>query len=145
MKLKHENAIREIPIHPFLLEIGLLRWVKRRPSNTDCLFSEIPLNKYDDLSSNFAKRYRSDLKHFELGERRKVLSFHSFRHTFKQALNRADIPEEKKEELCGWARGKKISRRYGTGLEADVLAEAVRKVSYGLDLSHLHLHSRLND
>jgi integrase len=146
MKLKNKNAEREIPVHPTLVEIGLLEWVGRRRSRAEeTLFPEVPINKYGDASSSFAKWYRSDLKHFGLGSRRSLLSFHSFRHTFKRALDRADVPEEKKDELCGWTRGKKIGRRYGSGLEADVLAEAVRSVSYSLDLAHLRAHSSLVD
>lgn len=146
MKLKNKNAEREIPVHPTLVEIGLLEWVGRRRSRAEeTLFPEVPINKYGDASSCFAKWYRSDLKHFGLGERRPLLSFHSFRHTFKRALDRADVPEEKKDELCGWTRGKKIGRRYGSGLEADVLAEAVRSVSYSLDLAHLRAHGSLVD
>lgn len=146
MKLKNKNAEREIPVHPALVEIGLLEWVgRRRERAEETLFPEVPINKYGDASSCFAKWYRSDLKHFGLGDRRPLLSFHSFRHTFKRALDRADVPEEKKDELCGWTRGKKIGRRYGSGLEADVLVEAVRNVSYSLDLDHLRAHSSLVD
>lgn len=145
MKLKNANAEREIPVHPFLADVGLLDWVSRKKDASERLFPEVPFDKYDNTSSNFAKRYRSDLKHFNLGGRRKLLSFHSFRHTFKRALDRADVPENKKEEICGWTRGKRTSRRYGTGLEADVLAEAVGKVRYNLDLSHLVKHAALED
>lgn len=146
MKLKNRNAEREIPVHPALVEIGLLDWVERRRSRAEeTLFPEVPINKYGDASSCFAKWYRSDLQHFGLGDRRPLLSFHSFRHTFKRALDRADVPEEKKDELCGWTRGKKIGRRYGSGLDADVLVDAVTNVSYDLDLSHLKLHRLLHD
>lgn len=144
MKLKNGNAEREIPIHPFLVEAGLLGWAARKP-DAERLFGEVPVNKYGDASSNFAKWFRSDLRHFGLGERRKLLSFHSFRHTFKRALDRADVPEDKKDEIGGWSRGKKVSRRYGTGLEADVLAEAVGRVAYDIDLSHLRAHRHLLD
>ncbi|MEZ5710088.1 MAG: site-specific integrase [Blastomonas sp.] len=147
MKLKNDNAIREIPIHPALVAIGLVDWVaRRRRLGQLTLFPEVPAHsKYEDQSSRFSKWYNSDLRHFELGERRSKLSFHSFRHTFKRALDRADVIEEKKEELCGWARGKKVSRRYGSGLEADVLKACVDAVSYGFDISHLHAHAELDD
>jgi hypothetical protein len=41
------------------------------------------------------------------------------------------------EEICGWSRGKKTSRRYGSGLNADRLKPYVDQVSYDIDLSHL--------
>jgi len=147
MVLKTENAEREIPVHPVLKAIGLVDWVIRKRGRGElALFPEVPSHSaYGDRSSRFSKWYESDLRHFELGERRAKLTFHSFRHTFKRALDRADVREDKKEELCGWSRGKKVSRRYGSGLEADVLQECVDAVAYGVDLSHLFAHARLDD
>lgn len=147
MKLKSDNAVREIPVHPVLKAIGFIEWVQRRRDRSElALFPEVPAHSnYDDQSSRFSKWYESDLRYFELGERRKKLTFHSFRHTFKRGLDRADIREDKKEELCGWARATRTSRRYGTGLEADVLKSCVDAVRYDLDLTHLYAHAALDD
>jgi integrase len=147
MKLKNENAVREIPVHPMLKSIGLIEWVnRRREAAPALLFPEVPAHsKYDDKSSRFSKWYESDLKHFELGARRAKLTFHSFRHTFKRGLDRADVREDKKEEICGWSRGKKMGRRYGLGLEADVLQASVDAVRYDVDLTHLYAHAMLID
>ncbi|MCJ2183924.1 site-specific integrase [Novosphingobium sp. 1949] len=147
MKLKTENAEREVPVHPVLKAIGLVDWVNRRRERGElALFPEVPSHSaYGDQSSRFSKWYESDLRHFELGERRAKLTFHSFRHTFKRGLDRADIREDKKEELCGWARGKRTGRRYGTGLEADVLKACVDAVTFGVDLTHLFDHAAMDD
>ncbi len=147
MKLKTESAVREIPLHPSLKAIGFVEWVSRRRDRGElALFPEVPAHSnYDDHSSRFSKWYESDLRHFGLGERRAKLTFHSYRHTFKRALDRADIPEAKKEELCGWSRGKKTSRRYGTGLEADVLKPCVDAVRHDFDIAHLFDHASMTD
>jgi len=146
MKLKNENAEREIPIHPVLIAIGLLSWVERRRSRPHgLLFPEIKPDKYGAASSSFGKRFQSDLKHLELGERRKKLTFHSFRHTFKRALDREEIGEQEKDELCGWARAKKTGRRYGVGLEADKLRRALELVHYDIQLEHLFSHAGMAD
>lgn len=147
MKLKTENAEREIPLHPVLKAIGFVEWVNRRRERGKlALFPEVPAHSnYEDKSSRFSKWFERDLRHFNLGDRRAKLTFHSFRHTFKRALDRADVREDKKEELCGWVRGKKTGRRYGTGLEADVLKACIEAVTYGLDLSHLTAHAALQD
>lgn len=146
MKLKNDNAQREIPVHPMLQQIGLLDWVeRRRASLSSPLFPEVPKDKYEAESPIFSKRFASDLKHLKLGERREKLTFHSFRHCFKRALDRASIAEQQKDELCGWARGKKTGRRYGTGLEADVLKPCLEAVSYQIDLQHLTPHARFED
>lgn len=148
MALKNENAAREIPVHPVLSAVGLLDWVGRRRSlPSGLLFPEVPAHsKYEtDNSSRFSKWYQSDLKYFGLGERRAKLTFHSFRHTFKNGLDRADVREDKKDEICGWARSKKQGRRYGIGLEADVLKSSVDAVDFDFDPSPLFSHSSLND
>lgn len=148
MTLKNENAVREIPIHPVLQSVGLLDWVARRSDQADrLLFPEVPAHSRHetDKSSRFSKWYQSDLKHFDLGERRPKLTFHSFRHTFKNGLDRADVREDKKDEICGWARAKKMGRRYGIGLEADVLKSSMDAVSFDVDFSHLREHARLID
>lgn len=48
-----------------------------------------------------------------------------------------DLKTPNAEEICGWSRGKRTSRRYGTGIRADRLKPFVDRVSYELDLSHL--------
>lgn len=146
MKLKNENAEREIPVHSTLIEIGLLEWVERRRDRPEALlFPEIAPDKYGSVSSVFGKRFSSDLKHLALGDRREKLTFHSFRHTFKRALDREDVTEQQKDELCGWARAKKTGRRYGVGLEADGLQQAVGLINYEIRLNHLFAHAQLPD
>lgn len=146
MKLKNKNAEREIPVHSTLAGIGLLGWVERRRHRPDALlFPEIARDKFGSASSIFGKKFSSDLKHLSLGERRQKVTFHSFRHTFKRALDREEISEQEKDELCGWARAKKTGRRYGVGLEADRLKRAIGLVRYEVELKHLLDHSRLTD
>ena len=147
MQLKNRSAEREIPLHSILVEAGFIDWVNRRRSRPDeRLFLDVaPDKNYDQPSSTFSKRFASDLKYFGLGERRNKLTFHSFRHTFKRALDRADVREDKKDELCGWSRTKKQGRSYGAGLEADVLKSSVDLVHFDIDLNHLRSHAILND
>jgi integrase len=139
MKLKTDSAQREIPVHPMLVRLGLLDWIKEQ---TECgvthLFEDVPESQHGYRSDIFSKRFATFLRSINLpAERRAKLCFHSFRHTFKDALNQTDAPEAEMEEICGWSRGKKTSRRYGSGLNADRLKPYVDQVSYDIDLSHL--------
>ncbi len=143
MKLKSENAEREIPVHPFLERIGLIDWVQKTGSAGETLFPDVHKDKFGSASSVFSKRFRKDLEKLNLGDRRKKLTFHSFRHTFKRALDRASVPEHDMEELCGWSREGKTSRRYGVGLEADRLIEQITKVQYDINVEHLAGHRLL--
>ncbi len=139
MSLKSDNAVREIPIHPELERLGFIDWVNsKRSDEAAVLFDEVPLSKYGNRTHTFSKRFATFLNKIELPSNRKAkLCFHSFRHTFKDALNNTGASEEVKDEICGWARTKNTGRRYGTGLSADQLKPYIDQVSFGIDLSHL--------
>ena len=75
--------------------------------------------------------------------KREVVSFHSFRHGFNDALAQASVVEERRDRILGWKGGKRMARHYGKGLMADDLYEDVKKAAYpGLDLSHLYTTDR---
>ncbi|MDB5715285.1 MAG: phage integrase family protein [Sphingomonadales bacterium] len=139
MTLKTINAEREIPIHPELIRIGFLDWVtERRDANEDDLFDDVEPSKHGYRSDTFSKRFATYLKHVDLPVSRKDrLCFHSFRHTFKDALTEANVPESDVDELCGWSRGKRTGRRYGSGISADRLYPHILAVQFDVDLSHL--------
>jgi integrase len=137
MKLKTGSASREVPIHPELVKLGLLEWVdERRRSGAKLLFEDVPESKHGYRSDTFTKRFASFLRSVDMpADRQPKLCFHSFRHTFKDALNETGASEEVKDEICGWARSKKTGRRYGSGLSADQLKPFVDRVAFNFDLA----------
>jgi len=145
MELKTEAAVREVPVHQRLVDCGFLAWVDmQREAGKPDLFDDVPESKHGYRSDIFSKRYATFLKSISLADdRRSKLCFHSFRHTFKDALNDTDAPEGEMDEICGWARSKKTGRRYGTGFSADRLKPYVDQVAYDVDLSHLVAHACL--
>jgi hypothetical protein len=56
-------------------------------------------------------------------------TFHSLRHSFKDACRRAGIAEEVHDALTGLRNGS-VGRSYGLGVPLKVLAEAMKKVEY---------------
>jgi integrase len=143
MMLKTDAAEREIPIHPELERLGFIAWVdEKRRAGAEALFDEVPISKYGYRSDTFTKRFATFLKKVDLPvERRGKLCFHSFRHSFKDALNETGASEEVKDEICGWSRAKKTGRRYGTGLSADRLKSFIDQVTFEIELSHLPCQS----
>lgn len=139
MRLKTENAEREIPIHPMLNRLGFLKWVeKQRDAERAELFDDVPASKHGYRSDMFTKRFATFLKRVDLpAHRRSKLCFHSFRHTFKDALNETGAPESEMDEICGWSRGKKTGRRYGTGLRADRLKPFIEQIEFDVDFERL--------
>ncbi|RVQ68949.1 site-specific integrase [Croceicoccus ponticola] len=139
MKLKTGSASREVPIHPQLIDLGFLEWVEsRRKAGVDLLFDDVPAGPDGYRTSTFSKRFATVLGSASLpANRRAMLCFHSFRHTFKDALNETGASEEQKDEICGWARSSKTGRRYGSGLSADQLKPFVDAVTFDVDFSRL--------
>ena len=82
---KTEAGIRDVPIHPFLLENGLLQYVgARRAEGSLRLFPALrPQGKDKKLSASFSRSFsRTKIK---LGIGPKIV-FHSFRHSVRTIL-----------------------------------------------------------
>ena len=67
------------------------------------------------------------------------MSFHSFRHSNRDALREAGISPERVRALGGWSGGGGGAEEiYGGGFKASTLAKEIRKVSYPrLHFAHL--------
>lgn len=141
MRLKTASAKREVPLHPELVRIGFLLFVEgRKEQGAKLLFDDIPKGPDGYRSSTFSKRFATFLRSLGIPSGAKI-SFHSFRHTFRDALRRGGVPEESAEAICGWTRSK-VSRSYGQGFDAANLYNDICRVEYpGLDLGHLHVVS----
>ncbi|MCW2286755.1 integrase [Rhodoblastus acidophilus] len=142
-KLKTENAERFIPIHPTLIEIGILDYVNsRRTSGRGKLFSDLSIASTGYYSDNFSKWFANFLD--KAGAKAPRTSFHSFRHNFRDALREGKVRKDVAYALGGWANengdGDATAENYGRGFSVSVLREAISKITYdGCDLEHLNL------
>ncbi|UGY10181.1 site-specific integrase [Phyllobacterium pellucidum] len=138
-RIKTAAGHRFIPIHSELRNIGLLQYVtarRKKGLSTDVLFPELPLGSTGYRSDPFSKYFARFLDHVKIKDKKKV--FHSFRHSYRDALREADISIEKVRALGGWS-GKNTEDHYGSGLRASTLAEAIEDIRYPkLDLSYLY-------
>lgn len=108
---------------------------KLREEGVSRLFPDIEGATQKERSTHFQKNFaywqKKVLKITERG-----VSFHCFRHAFRDALREAGIPIDATRALGGWARSGGIEERYGQGTRPSTLAKWMKKVSYaGLDLS----------
>lgn len=142
-RIKTSAGKRFVPVHPELQRIGFLTFVaKARRGNDRRLFSELEPDKLGYLSGPFSKwfngrdRFLGKLKLAGTG-----VSFHSFRHNYRDALREADMSLERVRALGGWNRESAgEENRYGFGLDPATLYKEVQKISYPkLDLSHLYV------
>jgi integrase len=144
VRLKTASSRRIVPIHPELHRLGFLRVVEACRQAEGPGASLFPLLKpgprggYAEGWSKWFGRYIRNI-----GILNKARVFHSFRHSFKDALRAAGVGEDVNDAITGHSGGG-VGRSYGAkdvvrrfGLRQ--LSEAVAKAEYpGLDLSHLY-------
>ena len=135
--LKTAGSERIVPVHPELVRLGLLEHVEAmRASGGARLFQDLPGRDQDQVADLFQKRFSYWLtKVLEIKE--PGLSFHSFRHGFRDALREAGVPIDSTRALGGWARSGGVEERYGQGTRPATLATWMASVRY----DRLSLHA----
>ncbi len=137
-RVKTAAGHRFVPIHPELKRLGFLDHVAtvraKQPAKAR-LFPELTTASTGYISDNFSKWFANFLDKVEIRDRR--LNFHSFRHSFRDALREAEISQERVRELGGWSSGS-TEDDYGSGTRPSTLAQEMAKVRYdGLNLDGL--------
>ncbi|TAU80454.1 hypothetical protein ELI41_29550 (plasmid) [Rhizobium leguminosarum] len=126
--LKTENSERIIPIHPELIRLGLLQRVaKLKQDGIVRLFDDLPGDDKDHISDLFSKRFAYHLKTLKMHGN--GLTFHSTRHTFRDALREAGLPHDATVALGGWSP-KTVDERYGDGMRPQTLVKWMSEVNY---------------
>src|ERR1700730_10303648 len=110
---------------------------RRRVPFPKYLLPHLPRRITDPLFTgrmdNAGKRLRAWLGEIGINDADKA-PMHSFRHRAAQRMRAANIPEDVREAIGGWAngKGKKISRKYGNkhgaGYPISMLREAIDKI-----------------
>lgn len=105
--LKTVNAIRQVPIHPRLIELGLLEYVDAlKAAGYDRLFPELKHNKIKGYRAGASKWFNENYFGKVLGfPRDGKKTFHSLRHTFINALDEFENNERTIAQLVGHVRG----------------------------------------
>ena len=117
---------------------GFLRYVSERKVQGDkALFPGLKPDSKGFLTGGFSKQFGRHLRvRLKITDKRKT--FHSFRHTFKDACRAAGIENVISDALQGHSSGT-VSGTYGSGYPLPILATAMAKVHYpGLDLKHFN-------
>lgn len=138
--VKNLASIRRVPVHPKLIEVGFLEYVKkRRRAKAKLLFD---LTAYrGSYSHAFSKWYgRYVRSKVGITDSRKV--FHSFRHGFKDAGRECGCEIALIDALQGHRNGT-VSGQYGSGYSLKALDKAMKKIRYpGLDLGRIKIDGR---
>lgn len=125
-RLKTTDSERFVPLHPHLLEVGLLPFVRKKAGGR--LFPDLTPGPKGSYSHNFSKRFGRFKKRVGFAE--PALVFHSFRHGFRDACRDAGISDETGAALGGWAAGNQAAK-YGNRGAVPRLYRAVEKIDFG--------------
>lgn len=124
-RLKTEASRRRVPVHPRLLELGILAFVEGRPEGhlIDAQWHTTDNPKrgaIDKLSKLLNRR----LREAGITERRKT-GAHSFRHTVASRLKAAGVPEYQIADLLGHETDSMSTGRYGASTDIGALDKAL--------------------
>ena len=139
-RLKTLASERLIPIHKQLLELGFLNFINGKVERCERkLFSELKICPNGYYSTNFSKWFGRFLA--KAGAAAPRTCFHSFRHSFRDAIRRSRISQDLGLALGGWTSGNQKSEvhdAYGNGFPILDLKQAIDSISYpNLTLEHL--------
>jgi integrase len=133
VSVKTKASARRIPLHPDLFHYGFDKFVlKRSKDPTKRLFFEVPLGAKGRLTQKATKLVNRYLVGIGVKPKgRSDVSFHSFRHSFRDAAVSSDVQTEIIDQLMGHAHGFKKTK-YGVGAHLVALSKAVGKIDFGL-------------
>jgi len=131
---------RVVPLHPKLIELGVLRYAEaQRRNGAERLFPSLSLGATGYYSDRPSKDFAAYLKGIKA--KTEKTSFHSFRHGFKDACRSGGVQPDIADILQGHSLHG-MAGRYGDGkAPLSILHEAICKVSYpGLSLESVRRH-----
>lgn len=133
-RIKTAAGVRRVPIHQALIDAELLDHVAATKQGKR-IFEDVKFGADGYPSANFTKYWGRYGR--RVGFWTQKTTFHSFRHSFIQALKEAGVPKDVRIEIVGH-EGEDTHDDYGKGLSLSKLKEAVDRAQYdvpGIKLS----------
>lgn len=133
---KSRSARRVVPIHPHLVEIGLLDFAgEARTRGVRVLFPELPRTKpRDTLQAYYSRRFVVLRRDLGIPDRH---DFHALRTTFDTALERLPTTNTTLVRMAmGHSLGRDMAAHYAKITPRD-FAPLIQSLDFGLDLSRL--------
>lgn len=109
--VKTSASRRNIPLHPHLIELGFLAYVRSQNPNGAMFPSLVPDSK-GYYGTGFGKHWGRYLREI-VGLTTPVRPAHGFRHTFKTLCRAVGIPEDVHDAITGHTGVSRVARGYG--------------------------------
>lgn len=135
--LKTKSSKRLVPIHPVLINFGLMEFVeKQRSLNQKVLFTDITHQR--DGYGHYPSRWYNGKFRKRIGVGGKFLDFHAFRHTFITRGIDLRYSEEQIQGIVGHSSNTITRGTYGKAADLKLKhQEIVKNITYDLDLSKI--------
>jgi len=133
--LKNLASIRRVPLHPHLLNLGIIEWKDRLQSEGfDRFFPELSHDDIKGYGKGSTKWFGGFLATKFGWERDGRKTFHSFRHTLiTKCMNEHSLPPHRLAQITGHSRGNSVlTNTYTKDLEPDVLLKTVAELDFGI-------------
>ncbi|WP_448106961.1 site-specific integrase [Pseudomonas azerbaijanoccidentalis] len=124
--LKNSSSRRTLPLHPSMVELGILRYVDSvKATGADRLFPELEAvrGKLGHAPSKWFGRYRA-----KRGVTDPRKTFHSFRHSFIDELRDAGVQDSLIKRMVGHEDNSVTFGIYGSRTPLKAMAEALRHI-----------------
>ena len=130
---KNEASVRDVPIHPRLLTLGLREFVSGRAKAypKDRVFREFRLGQRGRLSDGMTQFWRAYLK--DLGLWKEGRAVHVWRHTVIACLRANGAAEEDIAAFVGHS-GRTVTSGYGGAQPLERKAKTMFGLEYGFDV-----------
>ena len=129
-RLKNAVSRRTLPLHPELIRLGFLDYVRDRSgARSDLIFAEIAqFGENTPLSNLFDKRWTVVLDEAVPSAREERKTFHSFRHFGNTEMIRQQVLDPIRESMMGHEGATVNSRNYKKTLKPEDLRTAIAAI-----------------
>ncbi len=111
LKLKTPSSARRIPVHPELQRLGLIRLVEQAKARGDKrLFPKLEADAFGTVTASWGKWFGRYNRLY--GTPDPKVTFHSFRHNFKDICRAVGASEDVHDAITGHTDGR-VARKYG--------------------------------
>ncbi|SEG46636.1 site-specific integrase [Vibrio hangzhouensis] len=128
---KNRSSVRTIPLHHRLIDLGFIEYVKSL--NNERVFPELKQGRdgYGSAPSKWFGRFRDKVLPNAKAEKK---TFHSFRHTFTNALKQSGVTASIAGAYVGHGDDSETFGRYGKAYVASALAPVLEQITFDFDI-----------
>lgn len=133
-QVKNESSLRRIPVHPTLVQLGFIDFVKGKAVG-DRLFPDVLIGPAAQRHRYASKMFNKLLSRAGIKGPKKV--WHSLRHSFEQACRDSRVDSAVMDQLQGHSQ-KGMRGVYGEGYGLALLDNGIQSICYRqVNLSHI--------